>query len=52
MISFKYINHLGKGYTAVVFCSILVPYKIEEQVVSAPVAEFLQTKLVTIMWIA
>ena len=40
---------MGKLYTVVVFCSILVPYKVEEQAVSAPVAEFLQTKLATIL---
>ena len=44
-----YINHLGEGYTTVVFCSTLVPYRVEEQAVSAPVAEFLETKLETIL---
>ena len=34
-----------------VFCSILVPYRIEEQATSTPVAEFLQTKLVTLLGI-
>ena len=47
-----YIYHLGKGYTVVVLCSILVPYRVEEQAVSAPVATFLKTKLATILGIA
>ena len=41
------IDYSGEGYAAMLFCSTLVSYRVEEQTVSAPITEFIEEKLVT-----